>query len=194
MSTIRDLAQLGKHVAARHGWAAARAFKSYEMSEADGAVLSRCAVDLLKLFPPGADASASLSAALAVSLERRSEMPVQVVAGTLAVEGTPVFGNRMPFDGKAVFAAPGADWNGHVWAMIGPYVVDISLFRAAYSRQGPALLSRHVDLTFGPGKALYVDLWRRTARRGLSYEPHYVLGPDEVTRLMGEAYHAIQQG
>ncbi|WP_395334395.1 hypothetical protein WBP06_23270 [Novosphingobium sp. BL-8H] len=193
MSIAKDLAQLGKHIAAQHGWPAAKAFKSYEMTDADRATLSKCAVDLLTVFPPVPDSSAMMSAALAVHLESRLNAPVQVVAGTLSVEGVPVFGDRQLFDGAAVFGEPEQAWNGHVWVMVGPYIVDISIFRIAYSAEGPARLSRHVDLVFGPGKGLYVDLWKRTAQQGLTYEPQYVLGAEEVTNLMGKAYHLIQQ-
>ena len=193
MSTIKDIAQLGKLVANQHGWAAAKAFKSYEMSEADRAALSHCAIDLLKIFPPVAEAGALMSAALAVALERQIEAPIHVVAGTLAVEGVPVFGDRQPFDGSSVFSTSSPDWDGHVWVMIGPYVVDISIFRVAYSAEGPARLAKHIDLTFGPEKGLYVDHWKRTRQMGLSYEPQYVLNADEVTSLMGGAFHIIKQ-
>ncbi len=70
MSAIKDIAQLGKLVAAQHGWPAAKAFKAYEMTDADRDALSRCAIDLLKVFPPIPGACALMSAALAVSLER----------------------------------------------------------------------------------------------------------------------------
>ena len=194
MSAIKDIAQLGKLVAAQHGWPAAKAFKAYEMTDADRDALSRCAIDLLKVFPPIPGACALMSAALAVSLERQMAAPIYVVAGMLAVDGEPVFGNRQPFDGAQVFSASNPDWDGHVWIMVGPYVVDISIFRTAYSRQGPAKLAKHIDLAFGPNKGLYVDRWKRTSQLGLSYEPQYVLSADEVTRLMGGAYQVIKQG
>lgn len=198
MTIAKDLAQLGKLVAAQHGWPAAKAFKTYVLSDADRAVLSGCAVDLLRIFPPSptADtlmhASGLMSAALAVQLESRLEVPVHVVAGTLSVEGVPVFGDRRDFDGSALFSAEQPDWNGHLWVMVGPTIVDIALFRAAYSPHGPARLARHVDLVFGPNKALYVDQWKRAGQQGLTYEPQYVLSADEVTLLMGGAFHAIK--
>ena len=163
------------------------------MSEADGALLSRCAIQLLRAFPANAGTSAQLSAALAVQLERILSIPVHVVAGTLAVEKEPVFGDRLPFDGPAIFSTAEPDWSGHVWLMVGAHVVDISLFRIAYSRFGPPRLARHVDLVFGPGKGLYVDVWQQCRRRGLSYEPQYILTEVEVTRLMGGAYALIEQ-
>jgi hypothetical protein len=112
----------------------------------------------------------------------------------LAVDGEPVFGDRRTFDGPQLFSTSNPDWDGHVWVMIGSYIVDISIFRTAYSGLGPARLAKHIDLAFGPNKGLYVDRWRRTAQLGLSYEPQYVLSADEVTRLMGGAYHVIKQG
>lgn len=193
MSTVNDLTQLGKLIAHHHGWAAAKAAKSYDMNESDRAVLSKCGVDLLKVFPHVPGSSAPMSAALAVSLEDRLSAPIHVVAGTLAVEGTLVFGDQAPFNAAKALSVPSADWNGHVWVMMGAYVVDISIFRTAYAGQGRTILSRHVDLTFGPNKGLYVDLWKRTSRLGLSYEPQYVLSADEVTDLMGGAYQAIKQ-
>jgi hypothetical protein len=193
MSTVKDLVQLGRHVAAKHGWPLAKAFKSYEMSEADGAILSRCAVELLRIFPSRPGTSAQMSAALAVSLERHLKVPACVMAGTLAVEGVPVFGDRRPFDGARVFGEADPEWSGHAWLMVGPYIVDISIFRTAYSAWGPAGLAKYVDLTFGPNKGLYVDLWKQTRQQGLSYEPQYVLGADEVTGLMGSAYRFIEQ-
>lgn len=193
MSIIKDNTQLGKLIATQHGWAAAKAFKSYEMNDVDRAALSHCALNLLGIISPVPGASALMSAALAVSLERRMTAPIHVVAGTLAVEGVPVFGDRQPFDGSQVFSTSNPDWDGHVWVMIGPYVVDISIFRTAYSAQGPARLAKHIDLTFGPDKGIYVDHWKRTARLGLNFEPQYVLSTDEVTRLMGQAFHMIKQ-
>lgn len=193
MSLVKDMTQLGKLIAVHHGWAAAKVFKSYEMNDADRAALSLCAISFLTIFPPVPGASAMMSAALAVDLERRMKAPIHVVAGTLAVEGVPVFGDRQPFDGSSVFNTFNPDWPGHVWIMIGPYVVDISIFRTAYSAQGPARLAKHIDLTFGPGKGIYVDHWKRTPRLGLNFEPQYVLSADEVTSLMGSAFYMIKQ-
>ncbi len=192
MKPIKDLAQLGKQIAAQHGWAAAKAFKAYEMNDSDRAVLSQCALDLLKVFPPMPGACALMSASLAGTLERRMTAPVHVVAGTLVVDGEPVFGDRKPFDGPAAFAASNPDWDGHVWVMVGPYVVDVSLFRTAYSRHGPPRLAKHINLAFGPNKGLYVDHWKRTGQLGLGYEPQYVLSAEEVTSLIGGAYHVIK--
>ncbi len=188
----RDLAQMGKLVAQNHGWAAAKAFKSSTMTHDDGVAVSKAGLDLLRVFPASPDEAPLMSAALAVRLEGALSAPAYVVAGTLAVEGTPVLGDRRAFDPAIAFAGEAPRFNGHVWLMVGDIIIDIALFRLAYSAEGPAVLSRHVDLAFGPGKALFVDLWKHAARLGLNYEPHYVLSSEEVTRLMGGAFHAIK--
>lgn len=177
MPTIKDLAQLGKLIAPHHGWAAAKAFKAATLTDAERAVVSQGAVDLLTVLPPMKGAGAMMSAALAVRLEGRLQSPAYVVTGVLSVEGVPVLGQGE---------------EPHAWLMIGGTVVDIAMFRAAYASWGPPRLARHVDLVFGPNKALYADQWQRTARHGLTYEPRAVLARDAVTALMGDAYHAIK--
>lgn len=174
MSTHQDILQLGKRIAASHDWAAAKAFKAYTMNDADRATISRCAVDLLAIFPAAPDVSALMSAALAVSLDRAMDAPIHVVSGSLSVEGR-------------------AALDAYSWVMVGPYIVDIALFRLAYSANSPAILAKHVDLVFGPGKALYVDHWSMTKRTNLRYQPDTVLNEAEVTALMGDAFHLIKQ-
>jgi hypothetical protein len=188
MSTIKDSARLGQHIAAQHGWPAAKAFKAYVMSDADRAIIAQGAVDVLALVGAVALGAGALSAALAVTLERRLNAPIQVVAGVLAVEGVPVFGDPLADEGARLARGQ------HVWVMVGGNIVDIAIFAAAYSPQGPARLARHVDLTFGPGKALYVDSWKRTRLAGLTYVPQIVLSADEVTALMGEAMARVRPG
>lgn len=173
MPHIKDLAQLARHIAAHHGWDAARAFKAYTLDDADGATLSRTGLDLLKVFPTLDDPAPPLSAALAVSLEKRMpDAPVHVVTGALLVEGVPLL-------------------EAHSWVMVGPHVADIALFRLAYSASGPAELSRHVHRVFGEGKALYVDHWSRTKRTGLTYRPEAVLDAETLNARMAQAYRLI---
>lgn len=192
MAAAHDLANLGKLIARHHGWPAAKAFKAYGITDCDQAAMTSCALEILKVFPPMPGACALMSAAFAVRLGQKVRAPVHVVAGTLTVEGVPVFGQRGGMSTDA-FASGDLDWDGHVWVMVGPFIADISIFRTAYSPNGPPRLSRHVDLVFGPSKGLYVDHWIRTRKLGLGYEPHYVLSEAEVTALMGGAFQVIQE-
>jgi hypothetical protein len=191
MSKTHDLVQLGSLVAATQGWSAAKAFKAYVASDADKAAIANKARELLSIFPAMSGACALMSAGFAAHLERDLDLPIQVVAGTLSVEGKPVFGDGQPFDGPAIFGTNNLDWDGHVWVMIGGHVADISIFRTAYSASCPPRLGRHIVHTFGGGKGLYFDAWRHTRRLGLDYHPQYVLSEAEVTRLVAGAHTAI---
>lgn len=162
MSKTYDLANLGSLVAATQGWPAAKAFKAYVASDEDKAAIANKARELLSIFPPMPRVSALMSAAFAAHLERDLNLPIQVVAGTLSIEGKPVFGDAQPFDGPATFGASHLGWDGHVWVMVGSYIADISIFRTAYSASCPPRLGRHIVHTFGGGKGLYFDAWRHT--------------------------------
>jgi hypothetical protein len=191
MLPVKDLAQLGQRVAATHGWAAAKAFKAYAWSDADRARIARCASELLGVFPKGPGTVNLLTAALAVQLQRHLQAPVHLVAGTLSVDGAAVLGDRLPFDGPGVFAEPNPAWPGHLWVMVGAHVVDVAIFRIAYSPDCPPELAHHVHGVFGPDKGLYADQWRQARRLGLAYEPQYVLSEDDLMRLMAAAHHAM---
>jgi hypothetical protein len=186
-----DLATLGKLVAHHHGWQAAKAFKSFSMDDADRAKITAAALEILQVFPKTPGACALMSAALAVRLEQDLSAPIAVVAGALLVENEAVFGGAAAIP-AGMFSKNDLDWDGHVWVMVGPYIVDISIFRTAYSAQAPARLAKHIDLVFGPNKGLYVDQWKRTRQMGLRYAPHYVLSEEEVTGLMRGAFHLIE--
>lgn len=192
MSASKNIAELGRLVAVHHGWAAAKAFKAYEMDDGDRAKISHAALEILKLFPPVADAGPLLTAALAVRLEQRLDAPVYMVAGRLLLDRVAVLSEARAVPMKAFPTENSGDYAGHCWLMVGAHVVDVNIFRLAYSAQGPAALSRHVDLVFGPNKGLYVDGWSRTRRMGLKYEPEYVLSEAEVTQLMGQAFSLIK--
>jgi hypothetical protein len=191
MLKTHDLVQLGSLVATTQGWPAAKAFKAYVASDEDKAAIANKARELLGIFPAIPGASALMSAAFAAHLERDHALPIQVVAGTLSVDGKPVFGNGQPFDGPAIFGGNHLDWDGHVWVMVGSHVADISIFRTAYSASCPPRLGRHIVHTFGGGKGLYFDAWRNTRRLGLGYHPQYVLSEAEVTGLVAGAHAAI---
>lgn len=173
MSTNHDILQLSKRIASTHDWSAAKAFKAYTMAEDDRAAISRCGMDILAIYPASLGTSATISAALAIGLERAMKAPIHVIRGQLWVDGR--------------LAEP--VWH---WVMIGPYIIDISLFRHAYSSKASTILAKHIDLVFGPNKALYVDHWSMTKRLGLRYQPEAVLSPTQVNALMGEAFHHIR--
>lgn len=189
MTSAKDLIQLGKLVAQAQGWDEARAFKGFEMTDADRARIAGSAVDLLKVFPRAPGSGAQLAAAFAVQLGRVLDAPIEVVAGTLTVDGVPVLGRRQPVTAADV-CADGFD--GHVWVMVGPNIAELALFRRANERDCPPLLARHVHSVFGHDKGLYVDQWRKARKQGLGYEPQCVLGTEAVDALMAGAFRLIK--
>lgn len=191
MPAAHDLTQIGQRVAATHGWAAAKAFKAYVWSEQDRAGIAACAADILKMFATIAGKDDLLSATLAFQLQRRLQAPVHLVAGTLSVDGVPVRGDHLPFDGSSSFAAEAPAWRGHLWIMVGPHIVDTTIFRLANSPDCPPILARHVHSVFGSDKGLYADHWRRSKRIGLDYDPLYILSEADMTRLLADAYLLI---
>ncbi|MEO7467361.1 MULTISPECIES: hypothetical protein [Sphingobium] len=194
MRALSDLVQLGRLVAATHGWPAARTFKAYDWSEQDRAGIASGAADILKLFPATAGQEQSLSATLAFQLQRRLDAPVHLVAGTLRVEGMAVRQDRLPSDGTSPFAADAPAWRGHLWIMVGPHVVDAAIFRLANAADSNPVLARHVHGMFGSDKGLYADHWRQARRVGLDYDPLYVLSEEDMSHLLNAAYRLIKDG
>lgn len=186
MPTVDDLAQLGRRVAATYGWAAAKAFKAYVWSEQDQAAIAACASKTLTLFPPAARNEDLLTATLAFQLQRRLQTPVYLVAGTLSVDGVPI-----PLGRSELLASDALSWQGHLWIMVGPYIIDATIFRLANLPDCPSALARHVHSMFGPNKGLYADHWRRSRRVGLDYDPEHVLSDDEMDELLNAAYRLI---
>lgn len=193
MPAVQDLAHLGQRVAATHGWPAAKAFKAYAWTEEDRAVIATCASQVLKVFPGTAGNEDLLAATLAFQLQRRLDAPVHLVAGALAVDGVTVRADRLPPDGTSPFAAEGPAWRGHLWVMVGPHVVDATIFRLANGADCPPPLARHVHSVFGPDKGLYADHWRRSRRMGLEYDPLYVLSEADTEQLMTAAYRLMDE-
>ena len=191
MSAAKNMVELGALVAASHGWEEARRFKKYRPSDADKAILATSTREMLDVFPDMAGACSMMSAAFAVHLERRMSAPIHVVAGALWADGVRVFGTDTGIIESRTFSESSFDWDGHVWVMVGGYVADISLFRTAYSREAPPALSSHVAATFGPGKGMYFDDWRKTRKLGLRYEPSYVLPVGQVDGLLAGAHELV---
>ncbi|WIW90948.1 hypothetical protein K3M67_18035 (plasmid) [Sphingobium sp. V4] len=156
-----------------------------------GAILTRKALELLRVMPKAVD-RAALTCAYAVHLLGDWEAPFQVVAGRLRIEGHDAFEDDLRLADaldNAKNLTPGIN---HLWVMMGSQIVDIALFREAYGARGPAQLAHFVHQQFGPEKALYVDEWRLARRRGISYEPTHVLSKDEVTSFMARAHRALE--
>jgi hypothetical protein len=122
-----------------------------------------------------------MSALYAATLQDR--MPgtvIHMVSGAIAVEGEYVFGQAADrVDANDTFGRSNPSWDGHSWLVCGDNIVDISLFRTAYSVQSPPHLTQFGRAQFGEGRGLLVSRFEP----GLRYEPQYVLTYDQITAV-----------
>lgn len=173
-------------IAASHGSAAAEAWASFVPSEDQLAAVADAGHELLRNFPQVPGACVMMSTLCACKLEKRGLPPAYVVAGSLYVIGprfvgdTRVFGEAGKYDGQLKFSVSHPSWDGHAWIVFGDRLVDVSVFRTAYSRFSPPVLASHVKKEFGEGGEMLISPIERTASAGLRYEAEYVLTQDQV--------------
>jgi hypothetical protein len=175
---------IGDLIAESRGNEAAAAYRAFKASDADLAALAEIGRALLDIFPkdvPGA--CAVMSALYASQLEFKTRVPVFVVAGSLFVGQTRVFGDDTKINGKERLSRSDSSWDGHVWLVMGHCIADASIFRTAYSPRSPPILAAHVLRKFGKGKGLLIDSIEAIGELGLSYVPEYVLTEDQITGL-----------
>lgn len=180
---VADMANtLYSLIAASFGPGAADEWRRCKPAKDDCDKLAGAGAEVLKAFPGrSAGACALMSAVFSVVLENKVAQRGYVVAGSLYVGGTRVFGEDSALDGKARFSQSELSWDGHAWLVFGNLLADVSLFRTADSGKGPPALSAHIHRVFGRGKGLMIC---RTDDTGdLRYVPEYVLTQDQVDAL-----------
>jgi hypothetical protein len=187
---MKDVSEL---IAQTYGIEAARVYRAFKPNESDLIDLTEIGEKLLRLFPPTPGASVMMSALYAAGVRAVTKAPVYVVAGSLSVGGTHVFGQEGDIDGPARFSKADLSWNGHAWTMFGDRIADISIFRTAYSPNSPAALAKHVLQEFGSDRGVWICKVDDATKSGLSYEPQYVLSDHQVADLAREALTLLNQ-
>jgi hypothetical protein len=134
-----------------------------------------------------------MSALYSCSLESATRAPVFVVAGSLFVGQTRVFGEDSEINGKERFSRCDSSWDGHAWLVMGDYIADVSIFRTAYSRKSPPILAAHVLQKFGEDRGLFICRIDETVESGLFYVPQYVLSEDQIAGLAQAAMAMINK-
>ena len=177
-------------IAASFSLAAADEWRQFEPVQDDCDKLASAGFEVLRAFPgraPGA--CALMSAVFSVALENKVTRRGYVVAGSLYVGDTRVFGEDHALDGRARFSQSELSWDGHAWLVFGNLLADVSIFRTADSGKGPPVLSAHIHREFGSGRGLMIC---RTDDTGdLRYVPEYVLTQDQVDALFRGARRLI---
>jgi len=175
--------RLEKLITNTHSSEKAEAYKAFAPTADELRAFKKIGREALEIIAPIAGACAMMSAAYVARVEHVLKLPAYVVAGSLKIRDTYVFGDGRAFDGVKAFSESNSSWDGHAWVMLGPYVADISIFRTAYSENAHPLLAAHVRREFGDNAGLMVVRWSDAPLSGLYYAPQYVLSDQQVTNL-----------
>ena len=152
--------------------------------------LSGVGRDVLRIFPPEPRASVPMSALYASVLRTQYGLAPRVVAGCLWAGSELAFGVLGPFDGAAVFSGSDVNWDGHAWVTLGPYLIDISLYRTSRSSRAPAAL-RQVRTQQALRSDFLICKIDEQEALGFLYLPQYVLSEDQIdARALAALSHA----
>lgn len=171
-------------IAASFGPDAAEAWTKTTLNDTDKQKLVEAGRQVLDLMPGRmAHACALMSAAYSIALEKLDAPRGYVVAGSLCVGDTRVFGKDGELDWKRCFSRSNPSWDGHSWIVCGDWLADASVFRTADSTGSPPALSRYVEENFGRGRGLMAVKLAAFDGPDLRYVPQYVLTQGEVDAL-----------
>ncbi len=142
---------------------------------------------VLEFFPSVAGACMIMSAALASRIEIITSCPAYVVAGSLFIGDSRIFGADSQVDFDILFGRENLSWDGHAWVVFGDLLIDVSLFRTARARFCHPLLKQHVRSKFSRVVDALATPLSKIAETGFMYHPHYVLLHRQRAALVGGA-------
>jgi hypothetical protein len=173
---------------------AARAWAKFSPSSKTIVEISEAGQQLLMDFPTMPGACTMMSALYAWQLEKLKVGPTYVVAGSLYLCGPDYVGDKLVFgepgkvDGQAKFSSSDLSWDGHAWIVCGDRLVDVSVFRTAYSRFSPPALAAHIRKKIGEERDLMIcKIGDAAIHYGLRYEAQYALMHDQVDAVARRA-------
>ena len=174
-------------IAATHGPAAAQQYRQTAPSTTDCTALIEAAKEVLVVLPPMPGACLMMSALIACRTASLTSYPAYVVAGTLSVGPTRIFGDGKPINGAQRFSQNDPSWDGHAWVIFGQHLADASIFRTAYSGRSHPVLAAFIRQAYGTGRGLMITTISQAEQDGLGYHPQYVLSSDQVDGLAAGA-------
>lgn len=115
---------------------------------------------------------------------RAQGIPGIVVLGDLLVNGGYVFQcvENIPvptYDGEVIDRV----WDGHAWAMVGGYIMDLSLFRSAYAIDHPSRLKSFILDNFGTGRGALISTLQQLPT-GMTFVPRYALDDSRICGVL----------
>ena len=158
----------------------------------DLTVLENTAQQLLRMTPPNAEASVLMSAAWALHLRDKYDMPAVAVAGDLKVADRWIFRatDALPAFPKAGQASK-SGWRGHCWVEVGGMVCDVSILRTVCSLPPDNASRQFFEGLFGTaGGALILKSSEMPA--GLKYRRRAILGDGQMSGFFESLRFAIE--
>ena len=146
-------------------------------------IIADSARELMSEIPPSFGACAQMSATWAGYLKDHLSIPAIVVAGDLKIQGARVFKCKKNIpeptrEGRIITGK----WDGHCWIEIDGFIGDLSIFRTAYSIDGPSILREYIISQFGTGRGAMLCKSEQLPP-GMQYIPKFVL---RKVRISGE--------
>jgi hypothetical protein len=155
--------------------------------------LEKLGHEVLQHIPSKPGLCGVMSALYVANWERKSPLPIYMVAGELYVNETRVFGHDLMSQTiNEEINKSNPSWDGHFWVVFGSHIIDVSIFRTAYSDYSPAALATHVKEVFGLGKELLITSYLDLVEKGFKYIPHAVLTYEQVTAYCHGAKALLQ--
>lgn len=155
------------------------AYRLEEFSE-----ISKHVSNLLSLAPPSFGSCVMLSATLAAILQEKSSIPAIAVLGDLLISEFPIFEckKNLPsprYDGDEIRE----NWDGHCWVEIDDAIIDVSIFRSAYSVSAPSLLKSFIVSNFGMGKGALLSTCEQLPS-GMEFRPKFALTDVQIDNVL----------
>ena len=185
-----DLREL---IAQSFGAEAAEEWNRATVDEDDKRKLLEAARKVLQMFPGRTPSACCLMSAVYSLVLKKMELRTYVVAGSLYVGDTRIFGEDGELDGKTRFSQTDMSWDGHAWIVYGDWLADVSVCRTADSDKSHPALKAQIHHVLGAGKGLLACKIESAIKDGLRYEPRYVLAQDQVDAL-GRGAQAMFSG
>ncbi|MGH1463333.1 MAG: hypothetical protein ACRBB6_15015 [Neptuniibacter sp.] len=183
--TIRQL------ISRYRGIEEAQIYSDYQLQSPK--ILASTAKEMISNVPPSFGACALISSMWADILRSKHNIPAIVVAGDLKISGATIFKckKNLPSGGRSG-KFTGGKWNGHCWIEIDGYIGDLTIFRTAYSLDGPSILKEFVLTNFGQGRAGFLSKADEVPN-GMKYIPKYVLKDNQVFGLVNGLCYQLEE-
>lgn len=161
-------------------------------SNPDVQVLGSTARQLMEMTPITPGACVLMSAAWALHLRDKYDMPAVAVTGDLKVGGRWVF--RAP-EALPEFRKSGQvismSWRGHCWVEVGGLLCDISIFRTVYNLAASNATRQFFENMFGIGRGALI-VRADELPDGLKYRRRAVMNVNQMAGCFEGLRHMIE--